>query len=280
MKAIDVSQDKMCNALREHIKSLKNKYWLEFFNRYEPIVSKLTSYGKKILLNELNKDLVTLDFTVSNAYAVTVWAIKQSNILYDDQIVDLMKRLLTYANIELYKSNKRTFDEEEWRYNRGDIKQNLNNYYLNLDLRIVLKNSANLKATNYIANDCFDYKNNLHERSHDLINDILTVAKNLNFAVAKESSYNKKWLAGKEQTFYFKDGTILLKARAYGNGNFHLKLNTEFLKAFNIEFGRIKKWIKNKKDVVEEMNISEKDANIYFNNNYKLTFDKILQICE
>jgi len=281
LKALDITQEQMSSTLKTHISTLKNKYWLEFFNRYKPIKDKLTTYGRKILIDELNKDMVTLDFNNSNAYAVTVWAIKQVNNLYDDQIVDLMNKLTTYANIKLYKSNQRTFDDEDWRYNKNDIRQTLNKYYLSLDLRIVLKNAGNIRRVSreYVIND-WDYKNNLHKTSHDLIDDILTVANNLGLKIESDSSYDRIWYPSEEQTFYFKDGSILLKTRAYLNGNFHLKLNIEFLKAFNIEFGRIKKWLKNKKDVQQEMNLSKEDIDKFFNNNYKLLPDKeILQIC-
>lgn len=281
LEALDITQERMGNTLKSHISTLKNKYWLEFFNKYKPIKDRLTTYGRKILIDELNKDLVTLDFNDSNAYAVTVWAIKQANKLYDDQIVDLMNRLIAYANIELYKSNHRTFDKEEWRFNKNNIRKNLSKYYLNLDLRIVLSNAGNIRRVSdgVIIND-WDYKNNLHENSHNLIDDILTIATNLGFEIEPDSSYNRIWYPGEEQIFYFKDGTILLKVRAHLNGNFHLKLSTEFLKAFNVEFGRIKKWLKNKKDVRKEMNLSQEDIDKFFNNNYKLLPNKeILQIC-
>jgi len=68
---------------------------------------------------------MSIDFTESNALAVTAWAIKNANGYYDRQLVTLFESMIDQANITMYKSNLKTWGKEQWRYccsGRGDRK--------------------------------------------------------------------------------------------------------------------------------------------------------------
>ena len=261
LNSVNISKSQLLINLKEKISILKNVYWNEFFNSYESLKSRLTTENKKTLLNELLFNNC-IDFNEENMYAVTVWALKQCNKLYDSQIVEVMESLMTYGNTLFYKSNERTFKKEDWRWNKNKIEK----YYLNLELRIILSYKGKIISDNETK---YDYINNLHIDSHNFINDIIIVANNLGFFIS-ERSEKRHWIAGKKQSFYLDNGDLFLEAIAYQNENFHLKLNIDFLKALNIEFGRIKKWINHKEDIVNEMNYSIIDANKYYNKNLRL----------
>ena len=65
--------------------------------------------------------------------------------------------------MEKYRSNKKTFDQEKWRYSRDLDK--LDKYCLKLDYRLVISGYGQL-STGY------DSTNGLSNRCHKFINDI------------------------------------------------------------------------------------------------------------
>ena len=80
-------------------------------------------------------------------------------------------------------------------------------------------------------------------------------------------------LTTKNQDIDVKD--LFIEYRCFKNGNIHLRINQEFMKAFNIEVARLKGWIHNKEDIVKEfdseLGITEEDCNKYFKSAYQLT---------
>ncbi|MDR3243445.1 MAG: class I SAM-dependent methyltransferase [Elusimicrobiota bacterium] len=243
-------------ALKVKIKGLKAIYWQNLFDNIAVITDRLTNQTRVKMLDKL-RDNMSIDFTVGNAYSLVLWAIKNANQYINAQLTDLYKELTKQENIINYKSNQKTFTNEDWRWNRS---KNISHY--KLDYRLVFTSYGNFKTY-------YSSKNNLGEKTNALLNDIITIAKNLNFRVV-ENAENFHWEAGKPNTFiYVIDGRneIFMEVRAYINGNIHVKFCQEFMKAFNVEAGRLLGWIKDTKEAAEELNMDIQEAAQYFNRN-------------
>jgi len=207
-----------------------------------------------------------IDFTPSNVYAVAIWIIKNANKYFDEQLIDLYKELSAKENIKNYKSNQTTWEQDRWRYN-----QQYKSHYC-LDYRLIFSRGG------------WGWSGRgLSESTIDLIDDLMTVATNLGFDGQSSQSFgwDKEPEAGQKQEFFMRPNwkndntaksTLFMETRFYKNGNVHLKLNQEFMKALNVEARRLLGWIKSPQEVVEEFpescKIKEKDANKYFKKNY------------
>ncbi|KKP89294.1 MAG: hypothetical protein UR95_C0010G0001, partial [Parcubacteria group bacterium GW2011_GWC1_36_108] len=76
------------HLLKSRIVNLKTKYWRELFDHFEPVTNRLTSASRKALLDTLTKN-IGVDFNENNIYAVTLWAIKNANHYFDQQLIDV-----------------------------------------------------------------------------------------------------------------------------------------------------------------------------------------------
>ena len=253
LKTLGASIDGIKESIRENLMGLKKKYWLELFNRYEPITSKLTTRSRNLLTEKFN-DQFQVDFSLPNIYAITAWCCKNANEYIDDQLIDIYKLMTRQANIQMYKSNKKTFGKEEWRYGRKP--EDLERYCLKLDYRLVIESYGKLFTKT-------DRTVDLDKYSHQFLNDLATVAQNLGFPKTQKSQ-SFDWGESSSNDFTWPDGTILMRAKAHNNGNLHLKINVDVLKAINIKFSQLMGWIKESKKAAEEMNISRNDAEKYF----------------
>ena len=63
----------------------------------------------------------------------------------------------------------------------------------------------------------------------------------------------------------------LFECRAYYNGNLHLKLNQAFLAKMNVQFGKLKGWVKSPKEAADEMGVDIEIAQHSFNANFQIT---------
>jgi predicted RNA methylase len=261
--------------LRNRIKGLKEKYWRELFTHLDPITSRLTNDSRTLLLATLT-DNVSVDFTESNIYAVTTWAIKNANKYLDQQLVDVFMSLSDQANLIKYKSNQSTWGNDCWRF-REDLREGrVKNF--GLDYRCVLSFHNTFSTESYMR---YDYENGLHKNANSKINDIITIANNLGFSCPTwENSSQKEWEPGKAHDFYMNraKGEILMSVRAYKNGNIHFKFNQKFLRKLNVEFGRLKGWLRNYEQAADELNISKKEAKQYFKSNFVLEGSATLKL--
>ena len=66
-----------------------------------------------------------------------------------------------------------------------------------------------------------------------------------------------------------------MTVRAYKNGNIHIKFNQKFLRKLNVEFGRLKGWLRNHKQAADELNIPEKEAREFFKTNFVLEHSSV-----
>lgn len=238
---IEVS--KVISGLKQKIEGLKNTYWKELFDKLEVITSKLCTRQKETFLRKLN-DNVNIDFTEDNIYSIVVWACKNANEYFNVQILDLFDDLSGDTEaIKLYKSNQKIFNKDDYRYKKPDFT------HYTLDYRMVLR-MHNLKY------------------AENILNDIRTVAKNLGFETHgfyKPQRYSQDITL--KSTEY--GNKALVEYKFFQNGNLHLRFNMEFLKCFNIEVSRLKKWVHNKEEVMREFDDgikpSEEEFDKFFN---------------
>lgn len=262
LKALGASVDSLKESIKENLAGMKKKYWLELFSRYAPITNKLTKKSRESMLSKLNKQ-ACIDFSLSNIYTVTAWCCKNANEYFDSQLIDVYEKLTREANIQLYKSNKKVFDDEDWRYRRKP--EDIGKYCLKLDYRMVIPSYGQLSSGYYTTNG-------LEKYSHELLNDFATIAQNLGFPKTQKSE-DFQW-GRKKIDFTWPDGTIFMQAKAHENGNLHLKVNIEVMKAINIKFSQLMGWIKEPKEAAEEMQISKEDAEKYFNVSHSILSGK------
>jgi hypothetical protein len=273
LKELNVSIDGVRKALELKVKSLKDVYWKELFNKLNTITDKLTAKSRKDLLSTLTAH-THVDFTTSNARAILGWVIKNANTYLDDQLVTTVTKMITKASVTAYKSNKRTFQDEDWRYNRApDLER------FKLDYRIVLSRIGGLN-TGWGSG-----VNGLSECAATFLDDLCTIAANVCFdTVGTERSRDFHWNSGGKKTFQYRDintGKLetLFTAKAYLNGNLHLSFTQKLMCRLNVEMGRLRGWVKSPKEAAEEMDIKVEDAISSFSSNLLLTSENsLLQI--
>lgn len=246
---LNVSLNSICGALKARIKSLKNSYWQQFFNRFEPITNKLCTETRREMQSLLMQN-VNVDFTRENAYAIAEWAVKNVNKYIDSQLISTFEKLVSESSIVLYKSNKRTFGNSDWRYNSRP--EGLDRFAL--DHRIVKQNYKNFSS--YSS----DLTNGLANSTADFINDLITIAYNLGYDITgmERAESVEAWEPGKMRTFHYYDHTtekkvVLFTARAYLKGTLHIKMNQGFIARLNVEFGKLKGWVSSPKEAAEEI---------------------------
>jgi len=274
---LGVSFEGVRAGLKTKISGLKNVYWKELFDNLTKITDKLTSGSREAMLNKLT-ERTDVDFNTDNVYAVVIWVIKNANHYFDQQLVNLVEQMVEKANVILYKSNKKTFGDEQWRYCRKP--DELDRF--KLDYRVVLERSGGLCTSDFSFER--DRYNGLSARAYTMILDILTVATNLGFDTTNRTRPTDfQWESNKGKDFYYYDRAeqkegLLMTVKAFKNGNLHLKLNKKAIVKLNVEFGRLKGWVKSAQEAAEEMDITTEEAAESFKANLQLTGSNILQL--
>lgn len=288
LKELNVSQAGLIEALKMKIQGLKHLYWQELFDNLDTITSKLTSSSRSTLLRTLTAN-TNVDFTISNAYAVVVWAIKNANKYYDSQLLSIYYSFSNSKNIQNYKSNKKLV-EDGWRYESNNSRFKHHSHYA-LDYRIVVGD---------YWSEVFDFEygttnvRGLKDNAATAIHDLFIIARNLGFNVARfyheESGKmiplslwqirDRDWQPGKNQYFNMQvpsskeEGTMVeenfVEIKAFKNGNMHYRFSQKFMKALNLEAARLNMWVKSPKEASQEFDITEEEASELFNSNFKV----------
>lgn len=265
---LGVSVSGLREALKLKISSLKSIYWYELFNSLSAVTDRLTSDSREKMLNTLTEH-THIDFTADNAHALVVWMVKNANKYYDAQLINIVERMTEKANIALYKSNQRTFGDEGWRYCRRP--ENLERYAL--EYRVVLDRVGGLCNSEYR----FEHTaSGLSNHAAKFIDDLRTVASNIGFDTYGLAGANSHyWGSNKKVFFDFRNretGELetLMEVKAFKNGNLHIKFNQAFIVKLNVEFGRLRGWVKSASHAAEEMDISEAEAATSFGSNLQL----------
>ncbi|MBY0498869.1 MAG: DUF4942 domain-containing protein [Nitrosomonas sp.] len=271
-KELDISVKSIISSIKVRVNGLKNAYWNELFNNYEPLTGRLTAASRKNFIESIRRK-TNIDFTSSNAYAITVWAIKNADQYLDKQMIETFNCLVEEVSVINYKSNERVFKKNSFMYYNDHDKHT----HFKLDYRLVVtRNGGGL------SNDRWGARGGLTEESANFIDDLIVIAKNLGFTTDdKAASHNFK--AGEKEEFYCTNNAgeevMLMQVRTYMNGNMHIKFNQGFMLALNVEIGRLQGWIHNAQQAAEEM--GEKVENVFehFNSAYSLGNDaKITQL--
>jgi hypothetical protein len=253
LKELGITLDIAKTGLKSKIKGLKNLYWKELFDKLDKITSRLATRQKKVLLDKM-LDQVSVDFNESNIFAIVIWAMKNANQYYDQQLIELHHAMTEEKNVINYKSNKKTWEKDGWRYAKKDLT------HYTLDYRIILDywSCWDGYSQKYLANVACE-----------LIADIVAVANNLGFPT--------KWDGNKYQTagvpFNLEsNGAILAEIKIFKNNNVHIKFNQDFIKALNIEAARLNKWIKSPEEAAQEFEgsskVSQNEAEKFFKKNF------------
>jgi len=250
-------------TLREKIKALRISYWQLFIDKFDKINERLTYNSRKLLFSSLREN-EKLDFSVSNCYAIVIYAIENANKYFDKQIIDIFEKLSNSESVRYYKSNQKVYNEDNWRY-----KQEKPTHYT-LDKRIVFKGYCSQLEKDYVSDD-------------RILGDLIVIAQSLNFKfrwsdesiyLRADKSKNEIYLNPSGKDGKLQDKDLFLEYRCFKNGNIHLRLNQEFMKAFNIEVARLKGWIHNKEDIVNEfdaeLGIVKEDCDKYYKTVYKI----------
>lgn len=109
------------------------------------------------------------------------------------------------------------------------------------------------------------------------VQDIFTVASNLGFEYAGQ--YHgfpvSGWKYGKARELSMKTGEVLASIKIYKNGNYHFKFSTQFMKAFNVEAGRLLGWLKSPQQAADELKIKPEECLKFFKSNLSLVRSNI-----
>jgi hypothetical protein len=270
LNELDVKVENVKNALKLKISSLKDVYWHDLINRLTTVTNKLSFNSRKKLLDKLFAS-THVDFTSANAHAIVVWVVKNANGYFDDQLIDLVETMSERANVVNYKSNQRTFGDENWRY-RYQKPKGLFNY--KLEYRVVLENVGGIGGST----------NGLSKNASIFLNDIRTIAMNIGYDTEhcdKAEDFN--WVSNKKHKLMFKNHTNerfeeLLEVRAFKNGNLHIKFRQDFMCKLNCEFGRLKGWLKSKAAASEELEMPIEEVHVAFGCNLKLSTSSVLML--
>lgn len=242
-------------SLKTRLQGLKHIYWDLLFKKYDKVTSRLTSTGRRKVINRLN-DNTAIDFTLENIFQLTLWIIKHSNTLFDEQITEFFYSLCNTENIHRYKSNKR-WSDDDWRYMKknlyeyGHLKKDKVSQLKNilLDYRIIVTAFGNFETV---------WRTKLTESCLNFLSDTVIIGKNLGFDI--DFSLPEKYADvdvddWKNFNISTKDGRIFANVKLYKNGNRHVKFCKEFMQKLNVEMARINGWVQDKSEAVKEMDV-------------------------
>jgi hypothetical protein len=241
------------------------------------VTDRLIERKRTMILDELNSNGY-VDFTEANIYTIVLWILKNSGDYIDEQLLLVYEELMSKANCKNYKSNKRVFQDDDFRYNQKKPS------HVYLDYRIILSSWGALD---------YGWSNSIYAKlsasAASKIKDLLTVAKNLGFDCKTidmrleryGAGFEPRWKAGKPQIFEYKEAgkqepQVLFEVKAHKNGNLHIRMNQKLALAFNVEYGRLKGWLHDKSEACEEL--KDKKAHQYFKTNFSLLKSPFVQI--
>lgn len=267
LEELGIKKESIKKSLSLRLTGTKNKYWNNLFQHLNAITNRLTSKSREKMEKKLTSS-TCVDYSAENAYAVVCWVLKNANSYFDEQLVSVYQNLTREENIKPYKSNQR-FTHDCFRYNRfGD--ETIKNY--KLDYRLILCGRSCCLSREYSSDPVSldDYDN---RTTFDLIKDLFTIASNLGFE--HDGFPADGWEYGKARSIAMKNGETLAEVKIYKNGNFHFKLKIEFMKAFNVEAGRLLGWLKTPQQAAEELEIKPEECLKYFQSNTQITSGKL-----
>jgi len=252
LKELGVTKDSILEGLRLKINGLKSKYWSALFNHLNDVTKRLATKQRKQFLESL-KGKGDVDFTESNALAMLIWISKHASSHFDQQLIDLFKRVSQRASVIGYKSNERVFSNGDWRYLRDD------ETHYKVDFRIILESMGGINDSMYKYNS----SKGLCNTSHEFLDDFVTVANNLGFE-CNDRSINYEWKSNKKVVLNLVDGSVLMEVRAFKNGNLHLKISKDVMLAINVQAGKLLGWLRSADEAADELGAKPEDVERLF----------------
>lgn len=259
LRELKVDVPKLKSSLRERLQGLKHIYWDMLFKKYDKVTSRLTSTGRRKVINRLN-DNTAIDFTLNNIFQLTMWIIRHSNTLFEEQISEYFYSLCDSESIRRYRSNKR-WNDDDWRYIKETF-ENKDRYYkqvreerlkkathFQLDYRIVVHAYSNFN---------FNWHTKLTEQCLEFLSDTLIIARNLGFDIDFKLPTQYEDVSFSDWNnfdIYTTDRKLFANVKLYKNGNRHIKFCKEFMQKLNIEMARINHWVQDKAEAMREMDI-------------------------
>jgi len=259
-------------SLRERLKGLKLLYWDLLFKKYDRLTTRLTTAGRDKVVKRLN-DNTAIDFTLENIFQLTMWIIRHSNTLFDEQLTDFFFNLARSENIHRYKSNLR-WNDSDWKYmkekcyNYGTFRvdqarETLRN--IMLDYRVIVTGWKNF--------DLDWYKKQMSDSCRDFLYDMSVIGENLGFRLDFKipGKYDEVDIAEWSNfDILTADGKVFANVKLYKNGNRHIKFCKEFMKKLNVEMARINGWVHDKGEAAREMDIPETELAGLWGGNMKV----------
>lgn len=279
-KELKVDVNSMKSALKLRLQNLKSIYWNRLFKFYDEITGRLTSFSIDKITKRL-QDNTSIDFTRENIFQLTLWVIKNSNKLYDEQLKHYYSNLIRMENITRYKSN-RHWNDDTWRYfvdeykkqsewRRSEFIKTVKG--VKLEYRIIVEGYSNFDTWG---------KTRLTDRTFSFIKDTCLIGQCLGFDVdmsfLPDSYWNTEDIDWTDFDILFKNGEIFCNMKLYKNGNRHIKFNKDVIKKMNIEAGRLFGWLRDKQEAKEEMELTEKEINAIWGTNKQLTLESCSNI--
>lgn len=271
-KELKVDVEMLKKSLRERLKGLKLLYWDLLFKKYDRITTRLTIKGRDRVIKRLN-DNTAIDFTLENIFQLTMWIIRHSNTLFDEQLTDFFFTLARAENIHRYKSNLR-WNDSDWKYLKdkcykyGTFREDIARETLKnimLDYRVIVTDWRNFEST------WSEYR--LTDSCRSFLYDMSVIAENLGFQLDFKIPEQYEHISMADWSNFdimTKDGKFFANVKLYKNGNRHVKFCKEFMQKLNVEMARINKWINSKEEAKEEFGYSEKEINEVWNKNMKI----------
>lgn len=256
LQDIGVNYKAVKEALKKRIEGLKIIYWRMVFNYLDEVTDRLTANSRQELFKKFER-LNCVDFCESNIRSVVIWILKNATNYYKDQLIDFYKKLSDFENVRPYKSNQKTFNRDEWRWNgRGKTDR------YTLDYRIICSYLFSCKTGWHGEFDDWNNRENI-----SILKDFCAIAQNLGFSPKTDFMVVEDF--GEKGYVFYKDGSVFMEYKIYKNKNTHIKLDIEFMKAMNVEVARLLGWIRDKQDIEKEFPAEmAKGAEKYFGSQF------------
>jgi hypothetical protein len=305
LREFDVTPVRILGCLKARLAGLRNTYWSQLVGNMKQVTDRLTSRKRRIILERL-QGAAHVDFTVGNIHAVIIWVLKNANQYVDTQLVETFEEMVEKANVRNYVSNRKPFTDDRWRYSEEKPSHIALEYRLVLHRCGGIEHSYSGKPSlsesgcNFLGDLLTVARNLGFECDTDDARVVrwggaetwTSGAVQLFHGPAREYKVGEKipWTDRTKATITGKvrlpDGKwqyqvagdwmhekcmpqeVLFEVRAYRNRNIHLRLGQKFALALNVEYGRLKGWLKNGAQAATELN--DKDAPLFFGKNLQL----------